>query len=401
MAAWVDGGTYLYADNTNKMRLTDAGALNLSIAGDGAVPGANGVYGAPYASSLFNIVDASSDTSVEPALAVQKTVNHTNAASATFPASGLFSTWHNNGAANVVCSLAGTIVSQKTSVSGVNDSVAVHGHAIKTPTSVNHAYGMWAYCSRQSTGTDTILKGNLHGTEINIHNGGSKASTVNGLTNTYTTNAVTGGSVYVSEGFGARDSFDFNVNKPWSSALHIGHADTQVGETIQKCDAAISIMGDSLVGVPVWYNGITFFGNSIATTGTALNIAAATPLYGVKFGAVASGGAHLCSLSNDLKIKVGANTTILGTDGVLTLAGSVGQVKSLDTSNYKGAGALRTSAATATTTGAATALNSLTRLATGGSAVSFGWHTFSDGGYLCIYVDTLEVARIKNGKIIS
>lgn len=400
MAAWVDGGTYLYADNTNKMRLTDAGALNLSSDGAGTVPGANGVFAAPYASNLFNIYDVSSDTTIEPAMAVQKTVGHTDSRGSLVSA-GHFSTWHNEGCANVVCSLSGVIVSQKTTVSGVNDSVGLHGRVVKTVGSVNHGYGIWGYAGRQSTAATTTLKGNLQAMELNVHNAGSKAATVNGLTNTYSTVTQGGNTYYISNGFGFRDDFDFNVNKPWSCGLHIGHADTQPSETVTKCDACISLMGDTASAAPMWYNGIVMMANSIATDGVGVNMTATSPLYGVKFGAVASAGAHLCSLSNDLKVKVGSNVHIFGTDGVLTLAGSVGQLRSAATSNYKGAGALKVSTATTTTTGTATALNALTRLATGGSAISFGWHTFSDGSYLCIYVDTLEVARIKNGKIIS
>lgn len=397
MAAWIDGGSYNYPDNNTKMRVNDSGSIDLSIDSDGAVPGNNGVFGAPYSGELFNIVTHSTGTSIKPSMAVQATVNHTNVNSS-FVAAGHFSTWHNNGCANVVNSLSGVIVSQKTSVSGVNDSVGVHGRVIKTPESVNHGYGVWAYASRQANAASTTLKGNLQAMEVNVHNAGSRAATVNGITNTYETVTANGNTYYLSNGFGPRDDYNFDTNRPWSCGVHIGHADAQPGETVTKCDAAISVLGESLVGKPMWYNGIVFFSNSITANGAAVNMAAATPLYGLKVGNVAAGGSHIKG-SGAVKLTASNCPYTFNTDGVLELAAEAGQLKGLDTGSLKGAGAMRVSGGSSGSTGASAAMSSVTRT-TSTVAMNFGWHGFTDGNYFCIYIGAVEVARIKQGKIL-
>ena len=327
MAAWVDGGTYLYADNTNKMRLTDAGAFNLSSDGIGSIPGATYVpLNILFDGTSENIYDASA-TALKPALSVQRVLSAESATKEVMAGAALFTTTQNNTCRNNVSNIFSVIESKVTAINtsiaaGQNDTIGIQSRVIKQTDAVNNCFGEWIYVQRGVPGSATTsLKGAVVGSEINLYN----KWPVSDANRVRSSMAGVGGTYYWSRIAGLINNYPpqgYTINAtsppPWTAGLVINQADMSVGDTFGVAEAAINIAPETRSGLPCWANGILFSANRAVTNygavdndyGVCINMYNAKPKYGIQFDQVGSGGAHIYSPSTAIVHRVGtANFT--------------------------------------------------------------------------------------------
>jgi len=259
----------------------DTGELRLS---DGTLPGPNGAI-SPTTSNELNIY--SSDNDGCPNISAQKVLNSSNV-SGTIAGSGLFSTLHQNGCNTTVASLNGIIHSTITNYqSNLDDSIGIHGRAIKENNTKNNAYGIWGYASRLSGCTT----GHVQAMELNVHNAGKD----NGFSDSYPSSSMTCG-------------------------LWIAPAD---GSTYPS-DCAIGVIPDTVNGSSKgWYNGILFdnsaFVNTVSKQCVGINMLNSPATYALKLGALKTTTgytpAHIYTPNNDLVFKAGPYEAKLNTSG--------------------------------------------------------------------------------------
>lgn len=319
MAAWIDGGTYLYADNTNKMRLTDAGSLNMSSDGAGSVPGATYIpMNVDPVGENFNVYDAST-TALKPAMAVHRVLSTESASKEVMGGAAVFTTTQTNGCRNNVSGILSIIESKVTAINtsiaaGQNDSVGIQSRVIKQSDTVNNCFGAWLYVQRGVPGVATTsLKGSAVGAEINVYNKWP-------VTDAYRVRSAmagVGGTYYWSRIPALVNNYPaagYPTPTPWTAGLVINQADMTTSDTFGMGDAAINIAPETRSGLPCWANGILFSANRSVSNygaidndyGVGINMFNAKPKYGIQFDQVGSGGAHIYSPTTTIIQRVGS-----------------------------------------------------------------------------------------------